>query len=35
VPEGEVPEGERPEGAADQPEEPSGDAAGSPATAEA
>ena len=30
VPEGEVPEEERPEGAAEQPEEPSADAAGSP-----
>jgi large subunit ribosomal protein L25 len=34
VPEGEVPEEERPEGAADQPEEPSADAAGSPGTTE-
>ena len=34
VPEGEVPEEERPEGAADQPEEPSADTAGSPGTTE-
>jgi large subunit ribosomal protein L25 len=34
VPEGEVPEEERPEGAAEQPEEPSAGAAGSPGTAE-
>jgi large subunit ribosomal protein L25 len=34
VPEGEVPEGERPEGAAEQPEEPSADTAGSPGAAE-
>jgi large subunit ribosomal protein L25 len=32
--EGEVPEEERPEGAADQPEQPSADAAGSPGSAE-
>ena len=35
VPEGEVPAEERPEGAADQPEEPAADAAGSSGTAEA
>jgi large subunit ribosomal protein L25 len=34
LPEGEVPAEERPEGAADQPEEPAADAAGSPGTAE-
>jgi len=34
VPEGEVPAEERPEGAADQPEEPAADAAGSSGTAE-
>jgi large subunit ribosomal protein L25 len=34
LPEGEVPAEERPEGAADQPEQPSADAAGSPGTAE-
>ena len=34
VPEGDVPEEERPEGAADQPEEPTADAAGAPGTAE-